>query len=269
MGAPCGWNVEECECGGDLTDVSPAARELAAVLATTVMWAATGRRYGACEMTVLPCNPPPADPLYQTFPVGYDPFSMGDGTAGPVTAPVLDSGRWRNISCGGGCSCRAVCEVALDGPVADVVEVLVDGVLVDSSAYEVHDRYLLVRTDGECWPTCQTFGVEVPGFEVTYHRGDPVPAAVLIATGILLCEYAKACTGKPCGLPSRMTRLTRQGVEVQVADIPTDAKNRIRTGIRLVDDAIDADNPYRLIERPTVSSPDIPTARVVTWAGGS
>jgi len=267
MGAPCGWTVEQCGCGSCLTDYSPAVREAATALATTVMWAATGRRYGLCELTVLPCNPPPVEPLYQTFPVGsFSPFGLGDQ---PLTAPILDSGTWRNVSCGGRCTCQARCEVPLDGPVHDVVEVLIDGEAVSPTAYEIHDLYLLVRKDGECWPTCQTFGEEVPGFEVTYHRGDPVPAPISFATGLLTCEYAKACAGKACGLPSRMTRLTRQGVEIQVADVPKDGKGRVRTGMRLVDDAIDADNPYGLIERATVMSPDLPAARVITWQGGS
>jgi len=266
MGAPCGWTVERCGCGSCWTDYSPAVREAAAALASTVMWAATGRRYGLCEITVLPCNQPPAAPLYETFPVGsfYDPLGRGS-----VPVPVLDGGQWRNLSCGGACNCKAPCEVALDGPVADVVEVLIDGEPVSPSTYEVHDRHLLVRLGGECWPTCGTYGLEIPGFEVTYHRGDPIPDFINAATGPLACEYAKACAGKPCGLPSRMTRLTRQGVEVQVADIPRDGKGRIRTGLRLVDDAIDADNPYGRVERATVLTPDLPTPRVVTWRGGS
>lgn len=268
MGAPCGWTVEQCGCGSCLTDYSPAVRAAATALASTVMWAATGRRYGPCEVTVLPCNPAPARPLYETFPVGaHGPLGVGESW--PVTTPILDAGTWRNVGCGTGCTCTAACEVALDGPVHDVVEVVIDGEVVPASAYEVHDRFLLVRTDGDCWPTCQTFGQEIPGFEVTYHRGDPIPDTIGWATGLLTCEYAKACAGKACGLPSRMTRLTRQGVEVQVADIPKDGKGRIRTGMRLVDDAIDADNPYNLVERSTVLTPDLPTPRTVTWRGGS
>lgn len=267
MGAPCGWTVDRCGCGNCWTSYSPAIREAATALATTVMWAATGRRYGLCELTVLPCNPAPVEPLYQTFPVGsFAPFGLGDQT---LSGPVLDSGTWRNVSCGGRCTCQARCEVPLEGPVHDVVDVFIDDEAVPSSSYEIHDGFLLVRTDGECWPTCQTFGQEIPGFEVVYHRGEPIPDHISRPTGLLACEYAKACAGKPCGLPSRMTRLTRQGVEVQVADIPKDGKGRIRTGLRWVDDALDADNPYGLTERPTVFTPDLPPARVVTWRSGS
>jgi hypothetical protein len=267
MGVPCGWVVDGCECGGTWTDFPAPAQAAAEALAATVLWAATGRRYGLCEITVLPCNPAPVDPLYQTFPVSsYDPLGLGGGVS---MTPVLAGGDWHNLTCGGRCSCKADCEVALDGPVADVVDVLIDGVSVPATAYEVHDRFLLVRTDGDCWPTCQVFGQEIPGFEVTYLRGDPIPDHIQHALNVLGCEYAKACVGRPCGLPSRMTRLTRQGVEVTIADIPKDGKGRIRTGLRLVDDAIDADNPFNITERPTVFSPDLPTPRVVTWRGGS
>lgn len=268
MGAPCGWTVERCGCGDCWSDQTPAVRDLAAALATTVMWAATGRRYGLCELTVLPCNPSPSEPLYQTFPVSYDPWSLGGGS-GPIAAPVLDSGTWRNLACGTSCNCQAACQVPLDGPVHDIVDVLIDGEAVSPSAYEVHDRLWLVRIDGECWPTCQVYGQEIPGFEVTYNRGDPIPDPIQNATGLLSCEYAKSCQGRACGLPSRMKRLTRQGVELEVADIPTDGRGRIRTGLVLVDDAIDAVNPYGLIEAPTVMSPDLPVARVVTFRGGS
>lgn len=267
MGAPCGWTVETCGCGSCWNEYSPAIRTAAAALATTVIWAATGRRYGLCEVTVLPCNPPAAEPLYQTFPIGvYSPFGLGDQ---PVTVPVLAAGTWHNLACGGGCRCQAACEVPLPGPVHDVVEVLVDGEEVAPSAYEIHDGYLLVRTDGECWPSCQIFGQEIPDFEATYHRGDPIPTPIDRAAALLACEYAKACAGKACGLPSRMKRLTRQGVEVEVADVPKDGKGRIRTGLRWVDDALDADNPYGLAERPTVMSIDLPEPRMVTWRGGS
>lgn len=267
MGEPCGWTIEQCGCGKCWDGLSPATREIASAIATTVMWAATGRRYGLCELTVLPCNPPAVEPGYQTYPVGgFDPWSLG-GTSG-LAVPVINSGVWTN-QCGAiGCTCRAACEVPLDGPVADVVDVFIDGEPL-AGGYEIHNGFLLVRTDGQCWPTCQTFGVEVPEFEVVYHRGEPIPSPVQWGSNLLACEYGKACQGKDCGLPSRMTRLTRQGVEVQVADIPKDGKGRIRTGLRLVDDVIDADNPYGLAERTMVTSPDLVPPRVVTWRSGS
>lgn len=269
---PCGWNVTSCGCGGCSADQKPATQQLALSLAVYTMWAATGRRYGPCEITVLPCRPDRVEPLYQVFPHvpggGYDPFGASYGGG-----PVLRAGTWSN-SCAGGCSCRNRCDVTLPGPVASVLEVLVDGAAVDPSAYRVYDRETLSRTDGDCWPSCQTYG-EIPGFEVTYERGDEIPPPVLYATGILWCEYAKACAGDlDCALPANLRSLTRQGVEASVgpSDNQLAAPNgQIRTGIKLVDDIIAADNPFSQTSRPenSIWSPDMDTFRQITFQGGS
>lgn len=269
MTGPCGWTVTKCDCSSDWASFTAEVRERATILATHFMWAATGRRYGLCELTVMPCNPPPAEPLYQLFPVtgdrGYDPW------AGPSAPVSLIGGQWHNNLCGSGCRCSAACEISLDGPVDSILEVTVGGEVVDVGAYQVHDRRLLVRVDGYCWPACATYGSEIPGFEVTYLRGTPIPAPVQSAVEALACEYGKACTtgGGDCRLPTNLASLSRQGVEVTVAEVDS-ARGRLRTGIARVDDVLEADNPYGLIQAPTVISPDMPPpARVVTWAGGS
>lgn len=265
MGA-CGWSVDTCGCGSCWDTYPPATQARAAALAIHVMWTATGRRYGACEVTVLPCNLRPLPPLYQSFPV-TDPFGYGlDG--GAAFRPTLEAGQWSNRTCGDGCGCSARCEVDLPGPVNTITEVTVDGDIIPASAYEVHDKRLLVRKDGECWPTCQLYGTEIPGFTVTYARGDPVPDPVQTATEILACEYAKACAGGACRLPQRLASLSRQGVDVTVLDVPTEG-GRVRTGITPVDDIIAADNPHGLAAACEVFSPDLPPPRVVTFRGGS
>jgi hypothetical protein len=225
------------------------------------MWAATGRRYGLCTLTVMPCNPPPREPLYQVYPVEHT-FG-GDG--GTRMYPYLGGdGEGHNAACGTGCTCAARCEVGLDGPVASVSQVTVDGAVVAASAYEVHDRRLLVRTDGQCWPSCQTYGVEVPGFTVTYARGEAIPPAVQAAAERLACEYARSCVGSDCVLPERMTSLTRQGVTVELAAADDDVFKML-TGIPSVDRVIAAENPAGLHSRPMVTSPDLPSpARVIT-----
>lgn len=265
MGA-CGWSVDTCGCGTCWDNYPPAVQARAAALAIHVMWTATGRRYGPCEMTVLPCNPIPAGPLYRSFPV-TDPFGYGlDG--GSNFVPVLAAGEWSNRACGSGCRCTARCEVELPPPVHTITEVTVDGLIVPASAYQVHDNRLLVRTDGDCWPTCQVYGTEIPGFTVTYTRGEPIPDPVQAAAEVLACEYAKACSGGACKLPQRLASLSRQGVDVTVLDVPSEG-GRIRTGITFVDDIISADNPYGLASAAGVFSPDLPDPRVVTFQGGS
>jgi hypothetical protein len=266
MAAPCGWVVDRCGCGSCWDGYTPETRTRAATLAAGFLWAATGRRYGLCEVTVLPENPPRPAPLYQSFPSGAR-YGYGSSPDGLVTYPVLDSGTWRNLGGGGGC-CGRPCELALPGPVADVVEIRIDGDPVPADAYEVHNGALLVRVDGQCWPICQRMGSPVAGFQVTYHRGTPIPPDVQAALEQLACEYAKACAGAPCGLPPRLASISLQGVELTVAEVDSTG-GRLRTGIKAVDDVIDAVNPYGLTERPQVWSPDQPDDRVVTWRAGS
>lgn len=273
----CGWSVDKCACQGCWTDATPAVREVASALASALMWSATGRQFGVCPTTVQPCNPRRQLPLYQTYPVGYDPWGGPGQHWGGVSVPVIEEGVWSN-RCQQGCTCRARCEVELPGPVADTspVTVTVAGEIIDPTQYQIHNRRLLVRVVGGCWPTCQVFGSVVPGFEVTYGRGNPIPPDVDAALRRLACEFAKACTGKACGLPPRVASLTRQGVNLSVADVAASASRLpghphalIRTGIAMVDLVIEARNPFGLSAPMEIVSPDVPDPRTVTWQAGS
>lgn len=269
VGTPCGWVISKCGCGSCWAGYSPEVQQRAQTIAAGVMWAATGRQYGPCPVMVMPCNPPPQEPLYQTFPAALRGYYPG-GAAG-LMQPVLENGQWFN-RCGPACACTAPCEVSLDGPVHSVVAVTVDGAPITPTAYEVHDQRLLVRLDGDCWPVCAKYGTEIPGFTVTYLRGLDIPAQVQAGFELLACQMAKACTGGECGLPPRVTNLTRQGVSVAFEDITqllNTGGGRIRTGIKTVDDIITANNPYGQAEPRRVISPDLPAARSITWQPGS
>jgi hypothetical protein len=123
---------------------------------------------------------------------------------------------------------------------------------------------ILVRTDGECWPTCVNFGnQDPPDFEIAYLRGLPVPPTVLDAASILACEFGRACAGGPCRLPQRLRRMTRQGVEIEVDDVDR-TSSRFLTGIEEIDMVIQTENPFALQARPRVWSPDRRPARRVT-----
>ena len=231
-------------------------RNAALEMAADFMWASTGRQYGACPLTVQPvqqrCVP---DPAYRTYPAvtGYS-----DG----VTGPYLFGGRWYNGTC---CCNTAGCAITLRGPVVSVTEVLVDGAAVEPSAYRVdvsRGTYLLVRQDGECWPTCTS---EPGDFDVTYTVGREIPASLAVATALLACEYGKSLTGGACALPARMTSLSRQGVEVEVS--APDPGNGL-TGIREIDDVITALNPSRRQAPPILLSPDLPGQddRMTIWS---
>lgn len=249
---PCEWEVTPTCPGWSQYTAEQQADAIA--MATLVLWAATGRRYGRCEVTVRPCNPGPGVPLYVDYPAVSDALAGGSG-------PVAEGAGWNR--CGPGCRCSSRCEVELDGPVTTdaIVQVTVNGGVVAGPSYEVHDGHLLVRTDGLCWPTCTDPSTD--DFEVTYLQGLKVPEAVSGAAGLLACEFAQATTAGECRLPARLSSLSRQGVEVQVAEV-TDGSDLFVTGIVEVDRVIAAVNPHRRAAPPLVLSPDMPTARRVT-----
>jgi hypothetical protein len=252
---PCSWDVS-CSMCSDWDAYPQQTKDQALWLASTFLWAATGRRFGSCPVTIRPVRRRHWEPIqYQVYPV--TPGAQGLNQPG---GPFLFGGKWFNAGCNTACCGNRECALVLRGPVTGVEDVLVDGQVVPASAYRVdvsRGVYLLVRVDGECWPVCQNLTAdvtEVGTFEVTYDVGVAVPPALQIATGLLACEYAKSLTGGACALPARMTRLTRQGVEVEVA--PPDPENGM-TGIKIVDDIVTALNPSRRHSPPRVMSPDL------------
>lgn len=256
---PCSWALDTT-CVADWATVPPAVQMAASEWAVQILWALTGRQYGACSVTLRPCGPRCGTSYgYLAYPVGMGGLTGG---MGPWMIPWIDAGVWRNCGCAGGCSCSAPCEIAIPGPVAAIDEVRVDGVILDPSAYRLDSLrgiQVLVRTDGECWPDCQDMAADIdePGtFAVTYQRGRNVPRAGQLAAGELAGEFAKACQGGDCALPQQLASLSRNGVEVQVVN-PTDVLENGLTGIANVDLWIRAVNPYRKPARSRVGSPDI------------
>jgi hypothetical protein len=257
MPAPCGWTVTGCACGDTCWTAHSASTILyAEATATFLMWAATGRRYGMCDVIVDVCARKPADQTYVTYAVGD---SQNSG-------PYIDGGIWHNSCSPGSCACSGNCEIALQGPTttAQITSVTISGVVLAPAAYVVYDGHLLTRIDGSCWPTtCHDYSDPNTSFIVEYQRGEIIPAHVQQATNRLACELAKACAGGECALPNRVKSISRQGVDIQMVDL-TDEMGNIRTGIPAVDQVIVAENPHGLMGRPTVMSPDLPAPRYVT-----
>lgn len=262
--APCGWTVVKCGCGtGCWTGYDPAVRERAEAAAAVIMFAATGRRYGPCPVVVQPAGQCATDPLYRTYRVA----------GGGLATPYVAGGNWYNgpyVGDGDSRSCctSSGCEVYLDGPTtkAQITSVTVGGDVVPSGSYVVMDGHILIRTDGSCWPCCTSWTAQNPaGFSVSYTIGLPVPPGVQAAFERLACEMAKACAGGPCALPQRMTRLSRQGVDIEIEQIdPETTGQPLLTGIKDVDDVIRAVNPHALMQAPAVLSPDLPQPRRLT-----
>lgn len=254
----CGWDVEPASLCPEWDTYTVGQQDAALNIATTVMWAATGRRFGPCLVKIRPCQSRWYGEQYRVFPVWW----TGNGYGGPY--PFLFDGQWFNAcGCGPLCCCRPKCEIKLPGPISSIVEVVVNGTVLPSYEYRVdvaQGEYHLVKLSPTCWPTCQDFNQPATGpnaFQVTYMRGNIVPDTVLGATAFLACEIARGIVGADCALPQRMQSLTRQGVSAEflINEIDVDT---FMTGINYVDMVIRAVNPGRRTRPPAVLSPDMP-----------
>lgn len=143
------------------------------------LWEATGRVYGTCTVTVMPCN------------------DWG----------VLCGGCFNNYR---SCGCVNVSEVKIPGPVDSVTEVVIDGVVLDQTDYRIDDYQWLVRLDGGVWPS-NTDYLDPDAFSVTYELGISPPAGAGIITGRLVC-YRSPCSNSGCKMPRNVNQVTRQGV---------------------------------------------------------
>lgn len=283
METPCTWPIEYSACQAldattglpaPLSGMDPAQAAMIESMATSYLWNWTDRRFGLCEVTLRPCtsNCPGGRP--STF-WGNGPYSRGSMSVYGPWMPALLSGRWYNLSCGtcaGACTCGdGPASLALPGPVAGVVEVREDGLVLPTSAYRVDDYRYLVRQDGSAWRRCQDMSADTTAtdtWSVTYNRGVDVPPGGKIAAGVLAMELAKAwCKDNTCALPQRIQSITRQGITVAVLDSMDDV-DKGHTGIWLIDSWIAS--VMKIRQGGTVHSVDLmgprtARGRTTTW----
>jgi hypothetical protein len=228
-------------------DAPAEAQQQIEQLAVWLLWALSGRRFGVETRKVRPVQPWPSLPTNK--PTG--PFAR-HWLMPPLTGPLPLLG-------GGYTDARAI--VWLEGPIVDVLEVRVDGQVVDPAAYQVWDGKYLVRQDGNVWPWQQRLTdpeTAEGSFVVTYTRGQALPPSGQVAAGLLCCELVKARVQDPtCALPERVQHVSREGIDVQFLD-PQDFVEDGRTGITAVDQWLHAVNPAKLAAPADVFSPDLP-----------
>lgn len=256
---PCGWTIPDPLCS-DTWDAVPAEVKAAARdYAALVLWGATGREFGLCEITVRPCGwERCGNDLWNFF--GY---TWGSGT----WMPYIWQGSWFNgCACPGPCSCDPECQIRLAGDVEEIIEVLIDGVAVDPGTYFVNDKTWLVRISPDCWPVCTDMNGLDTGIQVTYLRGNPVPAALLRAAATLADEWAKACVGADCRLSNRVTSLARNGISIEMLS-PEELMEGNKTGLWEVDAVLAAINPHKRIQRGRIYAPGRSSQppRMTTW----
>lgn len=259
---PCSWDVSYADgasCSA-LNELSDSDRARVEDMAATYLWNWTGKQFGLCTMTLRPCH---VDCHGSVF-TGNGPYSTGYLGVGQYRSPQLVDGLW--IGDSSSCpSCGQVGDfspsttLTLPGPASSVTEILIDGVLLDPSQYRLDPRDLLVRVDGQTWPTYQDLAqsaASVGTWQVEYLRGIPVPEGGKIAAGALACELAKAWTrDTSCALPQRIQTITRQGVTMAMVD-PFTGLEKGHTGIWLIDSWVSSVNLPR--RSGAVYSVDIP-----------
>lgn len=151
---PCGWAPTPIPGGPccDAASTDPAIVTQANAIATAMLFMLTGRQFGACPITVRPCIPQTCDPLQLSRLIYWDArASRGyrDGNLGVLSyIPTLLDGQIYNLGCGlcptNCCNCKADCRVLLPGPVQSIVNVTVDGVVLDPSFYRVQNGNTLI-----------------------------------------------------------------------------------------------------------------------------
>lgn len=241
-------------------------QEIYGDMAAQFLWHWTRRQFGECRLTIRPCRSKcgQTDTFTGRGPIpgmgGYYPHSYG----GQVLSIRCGACNWNT------CDCETVDSLIIPGPVSEIEEILIDGLMMDLRGVRVDNYNALIRMDGESWPTCQNLALptsEANTWQVTYLRGTPVPIGGQVAAGLLACEFYKAaCKDRSCQLPERIKNITRQGVSVSLLD-DFETLDQGKTGIWLIDSWVAS------VTRPqgggTVTSVDVRSkkARRTTWAG--
>lgn len=248
--------VDGDECAVDFSEEVMIASEL--------LFELSGRLFsGFCEKTVRPCRTGCGCTFGQVLSRGHivpSPWSWGGNSW------------WCD---GNPCGCRPLSKVLLSGyPVREILEVKIDGDVVDPDTYELRNYRWLVRTRDPAdpdtalsWPSCQDDDLpdtEDGTFSVTYTYGQDPPLAGQRAAAALACEISKTCSASgdgDCTIPTNAVRVTRQGVTIDKNAtlawfFEKDGDKGWQTGIPMVDSFLNSFNRSGMIARPLTWSPD-------------
>jgi hypothetical protein len=225
----CEWPVDRgClpdlpDPGDDTYDAKVAQRNHAENTAIAVLWALSGRQYSCTELTVRP------------EPRGWQ--GMCDA------APLIEA-YYRNDFRGVTTAQPSPLTVKLEGPVYEIIDVTVDGVVLDEAEYALENDTLF--RIGKAWPrNDMSKPAGYPGtWSVTYVKGQPPPEFVGTFVGQLAAEMIGACESGKCKLPRTVISTSRSGV-THVFD-PTRMLRAGFTGLPNVDTWLASVNPHGL-----------------------
>jgi hypothetical protein len=259
---PCvPWDVT-WTCQLDQFTNAAAVSGTGVAVASEILYHLTAQRFGLCEVTLRPCR-------RSCYGMGGFPWSEW-WEFGRYPNPFWFRGSWFNLGCAGGCadscSCPAIDEAVLPGPVYDVTEVKLDGVvLVKGTDYRIDDYRKLVRLGGNVWPVCQDLNLEDTEentWSATVQFGTPVPELGKLAVGELAVEVMKyVLCDDTCALPQGVVDISRQGISMTVLNVA----ELFKTGfinLRMCDMFIKIANPEGLTARAHVYDLDNPQFRI-------
>lgn len=235
----------------------------AAYAASELLYMFSGMQFpGECERLARPCGSGSSCGWASGVPI---PSAAGWEVA---WRPWMGSMSWIDDS-GPVCGCSALDAVELSGyPVRRIVEVQIDGDVVDPSTYRLESGRFLVRVTPDSgderlrWPGCQR--MELPAGEpgtwtVQYRAGIGPPKTGEMAAAELACEIYKASQHDDCALPQQVTSVNRLGISYQVQQFGRWGRQngQWNTGLPLVDAFLQAFNPTGQRQRSSVWSPDL------------
>lgn len=274
-------DIRSC-CSGLPDDTTfEAFLEMIAVAASQTLYELSGRQFtGTCEETVRPCTPGGCGWAGLGLNIIPGWGSGGETWGGGVSGGGIPFAGWGWYDVGGAygsnaiCGCQPLSQILLGYPVDEVLEVTIDGDVVDPATYRVDEWRYLVRTadsstdppTSRFWPNCQNLQVDdgEPGsFVVRYTHGVAPPPAGVLAASQLACQMAQQCAGQECMLPTGTTKVIRQGVQIERGLLASwmmrDASGKTgwQTGLIMVDAFLTSYNPNALRGRPQVWSPDL------------
>jgi hypothetical protein len=264
-------------CGPDLGVGSETWRlDDCAYDASALLYELTMRRFpGVCTRTVRPCQSGCShfgnwggawggSGAWFWGAVGYN--QGGGWGVGPA---------WVNDYSGLSCGCGTDSYVRLAGyPVREIEEVKIDGVVLPefnagtgAREWRLDDRTNLTRMwapggdnpTPQWWPSCQNLSLDddQPGtFSIKYTWGEDVPALGRQAAAQLARELWAACTGGTCRLPTKVTKVVRQGITVERITPLATMLRQGATGLQIVDAFIAQTNPGGARRRPAIFTPD-------------
>ena len=227
MQGPCAWPINESVLPDTSfwDDLDVVQRMPAIEAATEFLWRWTGRRFGLCPGTIRPCQGRSRRMVPHRV---SEPYETAVVRAGSTWLPVVLGDKTLSLGCGScstSCKCVSLQGLRLPREVHSVLEVKVDGVVLDQSAWKFHNR-TLYRMDGLEWPATQDLLAspdEVGTWEISVEYGTPVPPGGVLAVTLLAEQFARASLGRGgCVLPARVQSIQREGVSVVAYDSLSD-----------------------------------------------